>query len=373
MIPIFSNTLAEQELDAVSEVFKSRWVGKGKQCDAFERELSAYLGINKILLLNSCTSAIYVGLRALGIGPGDEVIISSINFVACASAVVDMGATPIFADVDLKTLNILPKEIERLRSKRTRAVLILHYGGHPCPMDEIRRACGEDVAILEDSATAIASSYKGRACGTLAEAGFWSFDSMKILVMTDGGALYLRDDEAFAKARAYRYFGLSSETTSGVDALAKRKHRWWEYDLVSTSGRFISNDVLAAMGRVQLNKLADFIHRRQQIWDYYQSELADISELQCPPQPLPDTTSSYYLYWIQVEKQRDELAVYLSQNGVYTTFRYYPLHLVKYYQADCCLSNAEYINETTLNIPLHQNLADNEVDKIVGLIKKFFK
>lgn len=373
MIPIFSNTLGDEELQVVSEVFKTRWVGQGKQCEAFEQEFAEHLGVSRVLLLNNCTAAIYVGLRALGIGPGDEVIISTVNFVACASAVIDMGATPVFADVDPRTLNILPSEIERLKTKRTKAVLLLHYGGHPCPMDEIRAACRDGMAIIEDSANSVSSSYKGKMCGTLGDAGFWSFDAMKMLVMTDGGALYLRDDEAIERAKVYRYLGLAPKTTSGMDAMGEKKSRWWEYELTGTSGRFISNDVLAAIGRVQLKKLPGFIARRQQIWEYYQQELANIPGLVCPPEPLPDTTGSYYLYWIQMPKGRDELAVYLAENGVYTTFRYFPLHLVRYYDAKCKLSNAEQVNETTLNLPLHQNLADTDVEKIVDLMKRFLK
>ena len=373
MIPVFSNTLGDEELKVVSAVFKTRWVGKGRQCDAFEREFAKHLGVPQVLLFNNCTAAIYVGVRALGIAPGDEVIISTVNFVATASAVIDIGATPIFADVDPRTLNILPGEIERLKTKRTKAVFLLHYGGHPCSMDEIRTVCGDGITIIEDSANSVSSSYKGKMCGTLGDVGFWSFDAMKILVMTDGGALYLRDDDALEHAKVYRYFGLAPKTTSGMDAMGEKRTKWWEYELAVTSGRFISNDVLAAIGRVQLKKLPGFIARRKQIWEYYQRELASVPGLECPPEPLPDTTSSYYLYWIQVPKERDELAMYLADNGVYTTFRYYPLHLVNYYEAKCSLLNAEQVNETTLNLPLHQNLTDDDVQRIVDLVKRFLK
>ncbi len=371
MIQIFSNTLGEEELQAVAEVFKTKWVGKAKQSDEFEREFAAHLRVPQVLLLNNCTAAIYVALRALGIGPGDEVIISTVNFVACANAVIDLGARPVFADVDPRTLNILPGEIERLTTKQTKAVIILHYGGHPGPMDDIRAACKEGIAIVEDSANAISSSYKGKMCGTLGDAGFFSFDAMKILVMTDGGALYLRDEEALQRAKIYRYLGLAPKTTSGKDALGQKETRWWEYELASTSGRFISNDVMAAIGRVQLKKLPGFIARRKQIWEYYQRELAREPGLVCPPEPLPDTTASYYLYWVQLSKGRDALAQYLADNGVYATFRYFPLHLVKYYGARCELPNSEWVSESTLNLPLHQNLSDDDVQKIVELVKRF--
>ncbi len=373
MIPIFSNSLGEEELSAISEVFASKWLGKGKQCDAFEAEFAQHLKVLRVLLLNSCTAAIYTALRAIDIGPGDEVIVSTVNFVACASAVLELRAKPVFADVDPHTLNILPSEIERLKTSRTKAVFILHYGGHPCPMDEIRAACGDDIAILEDSANAVSSSYKGNMCGTLGDAGVFSFDAMKILVMTDGGALYLSDDEAFERAKVFRYLGLAPKTTSGMDAMNEKQNRWWEFELDETSGRFISNDVLAAIGRVQLQKLSNFIARRKQIWGYYQQEFQNLAEISCPPEPLPDTTTSYYLYWIQTPKRRDALAAYLAENGVYTTYRYFPLHLVKKFNDTSKLPVAEGVNETTLNLPLHQNLSDDNVQQIVDLVKTFFQ
>ena len=373
MISIFSNTLGEEELKAVSEVFQSRWLGKGKQCDLFEKEFAQFLNVDETLLLNNCTAGIYIGLKSIGVQPGDEVIISSLNFVACANAVIELGAKPVFADVDPRTLNILPKEINRLKTDKTKAVIILHYGGHPCPMDEIKAACGENIQIFEDSANSIHSSYKGKMCGTFDAAGVWSFDAMKMLVMTDGGGLYLRDDDARKVAKVYRYLGFAPKATSGMDAMKAKQSRWWEYELAGISGRFISNDVMAAIGRVQLKKISEFIQRKKQIWSYYQQEMANVPQIVCPPEPIENATSSYYLYWLQTSEKRDELAIYLADNGVYSTFRYFPLHLVQYYSANCKLPNSEKVNEITLNIPLHQNLTDGDVQKIVDLIKKFIR
>jgi aminotransferase len=375
MISIFSNTLGAEEHEVLKQVFESRWIGVGNECEQFEAEFARHLNVSapQVLLYNSCTSAIYVGLRALGIGPGDEVIIASINFVACANAVIELGAVPVFADVDPRTLNILPEEISRLKTDRTKAVILLHYGGHPAPVDEIRAACGDDILLFEDSANSVASTYHGRSCGTLGDGGVWSFDAMKILSMGDGGALYLRNPAVAEKAGALRFLGLANNTVSGKDAMENDQDRWWEYQLEDVSGRFVSNDIAAAIGRVQLRKLPSFIQRRKAIWDYYQTQLASIPELILPPEPAAGCTSSYYLYWVQVAARRDELAHYLAQNGVYTTFRYFPLHQVAFYDAQVSLPNAEQISQTTLNIPLHQNLTDEELEKIVSLIQTFFR
>jgi len=369
VIDIFSNTLGEEELKAVERVLASRWLGRGKECAAFEHELAGHFNVPQIMLLNSCTSAIYVGLRALGISPGDEVIISTVNFVACASAVIELGATPIFADVDTRTLNIKPDEITRLRNERTRAVIILHYGGHPARMREIL-PCAEGLHIVEDSANSVYSTYWSKPVGTFGSMGVWSFDSMKILVMGDGGALYLSDPAAIERAKSYYNLGLLPGTSSGMDSLREGNNRWWEYEMRAPAGSFISNDVQACMGRVQLRKLPGFVARRREIWQQYQAGLSGVKGLCRPPEPALGCESSYYLYWIQTTR-RDEMARYLIANGVYCTFRYFPLHLVEFFANGQVLPNAEYVNETTLNLPLHQNLSDQDVDKIIGLVKKF--
>lgn len=371
MIPIFSNTLGTEEISAIASVFKSRWLGRGKECAAFEREFAEHLRTDHALLTNCCTAALYIALQSLGISYGDEVIVSTINFVACASAILEMGAKPVFADVDPHTLNILPSEIERLRTPRTKAVLLLHYSGCPVPMHDIW-AVSHGLKIVEDSANAVASTYFNQACGTLGDAGVWSFDAMKILVMGDGGALWMRDPERRQYAEALRYLGLAPTRSSGTDSAGKGGSRWWEFEMIDASGRFISNDVMASVGRIQLRKLSAFIERRRQIWRTYQIQLAGVDDLILPPEPLDDCTTSYYLYWVQTGR-RDELARYLYDNDIYTTFRYYPLHLVQYFGSDAFLPNAERANRMTLCLPLHQNLSNGDVDKIITLVRRFYR
>ncbi len=373
MIQIFSNSLGDEELAAIKQVFDSKWLGKGPHCDSFEKELGEHFNSNQVLLTNCCTSAIYISLKALGIGSGDEVIISSANFVGVANAVVDSGATPIFADVDPKYFNILPSEIERLKTPKTKAVFILHYGGHPAPMDEIQAACGKDIFLLEDSANSVSSVYKGKSCGTIGAAGVFSFDAMKTLVMGDGGALIVKDSEAFTRAKAHRYLGFSQSTTSGAEAMKGGLKRWWEYELETTAGRYISNDIMASIGRIQLKKLPSFISKRKEIWARFQTALKAIPGLELPPEPLKDTSSSYYLYWVKVPGKRDALAGYLKDKGIYATFRYYPLHLVKRYGQNVKLRNSEDMNESTLNLPLHQNLTEQDINLIIDSVKSFFK
>jgi len=373
MIPIFSNTLGDEELQAVERVFASRWLGRGQECAGFESEFAAYqkTDASQVLLCNCCTSAIYIALRALGVGPGAEVIVPTAHFVSAGTLPMELGAQVVLADVDARTLNVKPAEVERLLTKRTRAILLLHYGGHPCDVDAIREIVDGRAAIIEDAANAVASTYHGLPCGTLADAGVWSFDAMKILVMGDGGALWMRDDVALKAARSMRYLGLKRGTASGTDAAHAGSPRWWEFTVETPSGRFISNDILAAIGRVQLKKLDQFISRRHEIWDTYQRELASCP-LALPPEPLADCTTSYYMYWVQTSR-RDDLAAFLREQGIfYTTFRYWPLHrAIPGFDGE--FPGADEAADTTLCLPLHQNLTDADVEEIIGCVKDFFR
>ena len=375
MIQVFSNSLGERETKAVERVLKSRWLGRGEECAGFEAEFAEHICSRRSLLFNNCTSATLCLLRALGIQDGDEVIIPSVQFLGVANCIIQAGAVPVFADVDPYTLDILPQEIDRLISAKTKAVFILHYGGHPAPIRDIR-AAAHGIFLLEDAANAVSSRYHGVPCGTLGDGGVWSFDAMKILSMGDGGALWTSHGWAWEWAECYRYFGFTPKTTSGTDGMRKGQDRWWEFGLTAISERHISNDVLASMGRVQLAKLPFFITARQRIWETYQAELSDIGDLILPPEPETDCETSYYLYWIQT-KERDRLARYLADHGVYTTFRYYPLHRVKRYDAyrrhaGVSLPNADLAADRTLCIPLHQNLTETEIGQIIDAIKAFY-
>jgi len=366
MIPIFSNTWDEAEIEAIRTVAKSRWLGMGAECHRFEYELAAHLRVGQILLLNNATAGLSLALRALGLKTRQEVIIPTVHFVGAANAILECGAYPVFADVDPLTLNLLPSEIDRLWTKRTWGTMMLHYGGHAADMDPLLDA-GRGLRMVEDAANGIATTYHEQAIGTLADAGVWSFDSMKILVIGDGGALWLRDAEGYELAARMRNHGMS--VFSGTDNV-KRADRWWEFKVSEPSGRFVSNDILAAVGRVQLPKLAGFIERRLAVWQAYQRELAEVGDLLLPPEPLPDTTASYYLYWVQTAR-RDELARYLVDHGIYCTFRYHLLH--RAYKQIFHLPNAERIAERALCLPMHQNLSDADVDKIVTTVKEFYR
>jgi aminotransferase len=367
---MFSNTLGKEELEAVDRVFQSRWIGPGKENSLFEKELGEKVGTDKVLSLSSCTAGLFMSMKVLGIGRGDEVIIPTVHFIGAVNAIVECGAVPVFADVDSCTLNVLPSEIKRLRTNKTKAVFLLHYGGHPCNMGAIY-AESKGLHLIEDGANSPFSKYKGTNCGLLGDIGIYSFDAMKILCVGGGGAMVFKSEEYYNRAKEYRYFGLKNKKQTGIDSFKENKDRWWEIELACTSNKSTQTDILSAVARVQLRKVDDFIRRRKVIWGEYQGGLRNLDWLSIPPEPLLDTTSSYYMYWVNAGKYRDTLARHLVDNGIYCTFRYYPLHLIKYFNSNTSLPNAELINETVLNIPLHQNLTSDDVGKIIDTIRRF--
>ncbi len=292
MINVVQPTLGERELAAVREVFESNWIGRGARTGEFEAAFARHLGVDPghVTSTNSCTSATFIAMELLGVGPGDEVVLPTVSFVGVGNAIAARGARPVFCDVDEATLNPSAADVEAVLTERTKAVVILHYGGHPGAVAEIAELCrARGVRLVEDAALAVASTVDGRACGTFGDMGVWSFDHAKILVTVDGGMLYVRDPELAARAPKIAYFGLeqggparsgsSTSFHSGYDQALRSRTRWWDYDVTSFSGRSTTNDVLSAIGSVQLSRLGEFVARRHEVARAYDEGLAGVAGL----------------------------------------------------------------------------------------------
>lgn len=373
MINVFQPSLGKEELNAIQEVFKSNWLGKGKITKQFEENFASHLKVpaSQVRTTNCCSEGLFSSLKVFDIKPDDEVIMPTISFVGAGNAVCANKSQLVLCDVDKRTLNVRAKDIEKKITSKTKAIMLIHYGGLPCEMDEIMDlAKSKGLYVIEDSACSVSSEYKGRACGTIGDMGMWSFDAMKILVCGDGSILYFKNDELANKAEKLMYFGLESK--SGFSSSANEK--WWEFEISSFGHRSIMNDITASMAVEQLKKLPDFINKRKVIHETYNEQLKDLSWLDLPPEIPEYSKSSYYFYWIQVKNGlRDELASFLKSNNIYTTFRYYPLHLVDFYGVKENFKNAEYATYNTLCIPIHQSLTEDDLNLVVDKIKEFGK
>ncbi|GAB3159444.1 DegT/DnrJ/EryC1/StrS family aminotransferase [Amycolatopsis sp. NPDC004378] len=372
MINVMQPALGEQELAAVREVFESNWIGRGARTQQFESAFARHIGVDPehVTSTNSCTEATFIAMELLGIGPGDEVVLPTPSFVGAGNAIASRGAVPVFCDVDEATLNPRVEDVEAVLTARTKAVLILHYGGYPGEVARIAQLCRDrGIPLIEDAAVAIASTVDGQSCGTFGDIGVWSFDHGKIVVTVDGGMLCVRDPELAARAPKIAYLGM--EQRSGYDQAMRAQTRWWDFDVTSFSRRSTTNDVLAAIGTVQLSRLGEFIDRRREVALAYDAGLADVPGLRVPP-PLPaGHTSSYYMYWLQFEGGiRDQVARDLYELGVYTTFRYPLLHQVPAYGSSAVLPGAEAASAKTLLLPMHQSLSDADVDRVISAVRQ---
>ena len=264
MINIYQPSLGQEELDAIERVFKSNWLGKGKLTEKFVEKFSLKLKShpNNFKTICSCTEGLFQSMNILEIEEGDEVILPSISFIGAANAIVSRGAKPIFCDVDSRTLNVSADDIEKNITKKTKAVIILHYAGVPCDMDEIVDLCDKhNIKLIEDNANSPISKYNNQFTGTIGDIGLWSFDAMKILVMGDGGLVYCKDVELAKRLDYEAYLGLKSASgfSNSIDT------KWWEFDIELPGRRVIINDVTAAIGLEQLKKLDAFISRRKDV------------------------------------------------------------------------------------------------------------
>ncbi len=377
MINIFEPSLGDDDLKAIKKVFDSKWIGKGDEVRLFENNFAEHLLSNSknFVSTTSCTEGIFLAAKLFNFNINDEIILPSISFPSIASSIIESNATIVFCDVDRKTLNPTAELISKHITSKTKAVFLTHYGGFPIDFDPIKELCEKhNIKIIEDSACAVKSFYKGKACGTLGDMGIWSFDAMKTLSTIDGGMIYLKDEELVKKAKMLLYLGLPLKAKSGIDSSSEGNNKWWEFDIIEPGRRAIMNNVTAAIGNTQLLKLDNYLNRRKDIFNYYYNELSEINEINISSYDNYnfEFDSSYYFFWIQTSK-RNELAKFLKNNGVYTTFRYYPLHKIKLFNSKFLdLKNSEFINDSTLNIPIHHNLTDREIESIVILIKNFF-
>lgn len=371
MINVMQPTLGEEELKALKKTFASNWIGHGKITNEFEKKWAEHLksSPDKVLSTNCCSEGLFSSMYLCNIQPGDEVILPTISFIGAGNAVCASGAKMVLCDVDPRTLNARACDIEKCITSKTKAILLLHYGGIPCEMDEIMELCKKyNLKLIEDCAAGVCSSYKGKPLGTFGDIGMWSFDAMKILVCGDGAMLHFNDPALREKAEKWLYFGL--ETKSGYENSVAQK--WWEFDISCFGHRAIMNDVTATIGLEQFKKLPTYMNRRRYVHEFYNKHLGDLKWIDLPL-PLPEyCETSYYFYHIQVKNgKRDQLASYLRERGVYTTYRYFPLHRVPGYGIKGSFPNADYAADNTLCLPIHQSLSDDDLNYIVSLIREF--
>jgi dTDP-4-amino-4,6-dideoxygalactose transaminase len=369
MINLFQPYAGEAELVALKGVFCSNWLGSGARTESFERAFGEYVGCTaeSMLAVTSCTEGLFQALGALDLGPGDDVILPSVSFVGAAHAVRNTGARVVLSDVDPGTLNPTVEHVAEAVTSATRAIVVLHYGGGPGAIAAISELAREQSAwLIEDAACSLGAFVDGHACGTFGDIGVWSFDSMKVMTTGDGGMIWCRDADLAQRIRQLVRLG---EGSSGFGRRTESP-RWWEIDPQRVGRRATMNDVAAAIGLVQLKLLPGFLQRRNEIAAVYDAGLSDVAWAYVPEEQTHQAARIFY--WIQTAPGlRDRLAHHMLESGVYTSFRYWPLHKTEMYGSSRALPGADVASALTLMLPLHQSLSDSEVEHVLDAVHAF--
>jgi perosamine synthetase len=367
LIQVFKPCYDEEEIRVVSEVIRSGWTGLGPKTAEFEKKFAEFSNVKYCVGVNSCTAALDMALKLINIKPGDEVIVPTMTFVSTAHCVIYNLATPVFADVDEDTLNINMDEISRKISSRTKAIIPVHYSGRPVDMDRLKKIARK-IPIIEDCAHACGAIYKGSSVGGIGEIGCFSFHAVKNLAMGEGGAITLNDKKMAIKAKRLRWLGIDKGTW---DRTKMDKSYWWEYNVDEIGLKSHLNDILAAIGLIQLKKLKKLNERRREIVEMYRWGLKDINQIQMPPEDGGNFISSWHICSIKAEN-RNDLSVFLMENGINTGVHYKPIHLYRCYGSQPKLPVAETVFSRILTLPLYPDLTEENVFYIIDKIKTFY-
>jgi len=370
-IQLFKPYIGEEEIKAVSEVLRSGWIGLGPKTIEFEKKFARYIGVEHAVALNSGTAALDMALKLFNIIDEDEVIVPTMTFVSTAHAVLYNQATPVFVDVDPVTLNMDLDDVARKITRKTKAIIPVHYSGRPVDIDRLKEIIGDrDIKIIEDCAHACGAEYKGKKCGSLGDVGCFSFHAVKNLAIGDGGVITLNNEKKADRAARLRWLGIDKGTW---DRSKIEQKYWWEYAVDEIGLKCHMNDIMAAIAIVQLQKLDEMNFDRRKIACRYTAILKNIDGLETPLMDNDDYKSSWHIYCIKCKNgRRDELSQYLEKHKIITGVHYKPIHLYNCYGNIEPLPKAEAVFKEILSLPIHPNLKGWDIETVIGAILDFF-
>ena len=360
-IPVSSPALIGREKEYVLDCMESSWISSsGKYIGQFESAFAGYLGVRHAIAVCNGTVALHLALLALGIGPGDEVIVPTLTYVATANAVKYAEATPVLAESEPGTGNIDPSGIERLITAKTKAIIPVPLYGHPCDMDSIMAiAQKHGLKVIEDAAEALGARYKGKLCGGIADMATFSFYGNKTITTGEGGMVVTNYDALAAKVRLLK--------GQGMDPL----RRYW-FPVVGYNYRM--TNVQAAIGLAQIERIDEHVGRRKEIALWYSKALSGIKGITLP------VVKSYaehscWMYTVLVDKEygmtRDELMAHLAANNIETRPAFYPMHVMPVYCQDGSrFKTAEDFASRGMNLPTFFSLTQGDVERVAGLIRE---
>lgn len=366
-------SIDDGEIAAAVETLRSGWLTMGPRTQAFEAAFAEAVGAKFAVAVSSATAGLHLGLNAHGIGPGDEVLVPTMTFVATAGAVIHSGAQPKLVDCDLDTLNISVEDAARRCGPKTRAIVPVHFAGHPCPMDQIHALAREkNLLVMEDAAHAFPAKFGGRTVGSLSPLTAFSFYVTKNFTTGEGGMVTTDDETVNDRMRCRRLHGMTRDAWRRYSAEGS-----WRYDVSYPGFKYNMTDIAASIGLVQLTRVAELQARRYAVVERYRAALADLEEIELPA-CRPGVEHAWHLFVIRLRTERlrigrDAVMQALKDEGIGTSVHFIPLHEHSYYRDTLGYRPDEFphaasVSDRVISLPLYPRLEDADVDRVASVL-----
>lgn len=371
-LPFARPAIDDDEINEMVDTLRSGWLALGPKTKRFEVDFAKYLAVPETVAVSSGTAGLHLSLLALGVGPGDEVIVPTFTFASTATVVLHVGATLVLVDVEPRALTIDPSAVEAALTARTRALIPVHFGGTSADMDPLMAiARGQDLAVVEDAAHALPTRYRGSLIGTIGDATVFSFYATKTLATGDGGTVVARDKAVLDRVRVL--------SLHGMDADAWRRYgpgASWRYDVTAPGFKYNFTDLQASLALHQLRKLERNTERRTQIAHAYLAAFAELPGL-ILPQPTPGATHAWHLFSVRFRQSecgftRDDAFSRLRDAGIGTSVHFIPLHQFTLFRgstAGRAFPVAERAAEEILSLPIYPGMSDADVTRVVSSVR----
>lgn len=372
-IPYGRQYVDDEDIEEVVKVLKSDFLTTGPVITEFEKKVADYVGAKYAVAVSNGTAALHAACYAANIKEGDEVITTPITFAASSNCVLYCGAVPVFADIDPKTYNIDPEDIERKITDRTKAIIAVHFTGQPCEMERIHEiADRHGLIVIEDAAHALGAIYEGKKVGSLSEMTTFSFHPVKHITTGEGGMILTNQRELYERLKLFRAHGITRE-----EQLLRKNDGPWYYEQLELGYNYRITDIQCALGISQMKKLPYFLKRRKEIAKKYQEAFADCKNIQLPYQK-PGCENAWHLYIIRVKGgKRKEVFGQLREAGIGVNVHYIPVYKHPYYQEHgyegIRCPNAEQYYEEAISLPIYPALKEAEQQYVIEKIQKICK
>jgi dTDP-4-amino-4,6-dideoxygalactose transaminase len=371
-IPVFAPSIGEDTKKHLEDALDVGWLGMGTSTKEFEDRISEFLNLKNrfIVTTNTGTSALHIALRVANIGPGDEVITPSFNYVADHQAIKMTGADVVMCDIEEDNLGMDYEKVEELITNKTKAIIPLHFAGIPCNQKKIFKMAEKyDLRVIEDAMHAFGTTIDGEKIGSYGDITCFSFDPVKIITSIDGGCVVVNTKEEAQRLQKLRLLGVDKDTTERY-----KNKRSWDYDVISEGYRYHLTNIMASVGISQIKKINTFITNRQKICQEYNQAFKEIKGLKIPQTDF--TNISPFIYSLRIlNDQRDDLIKHLDMLEIDVGIHFIPVHKHKYFSNSRFgnMEITEQVVKEVLTLPLHSNMKINQIQRIVEGITGFFK